>query len=81
VLTLHPALQRGDAALQHIGGGIADPAVAVALGFEIEQRRAMLCAVEGVGDGLIDRHGNGLRRRIDLVAAVNGDRLGFHDLA
>jgi hypothetical protein len=78
---LNAAFQRGDAALQHVGGGIADPAVAVALGFEIEQRRAMRRAVEGIGDGLIDRHRHGLRRGVRLVAAVNGNRLALHDLA
>jgi hypothetical protein len=67
--------------LQHIGGGVADAAVAVAVGFEIEQRRAMLRTVECIGDGLIDRDRDGLRRGFGLVAAVNSDGLAFHDLA
>jgi hypothetical protein len=78
---LDAALQRGDAALQHVGGGVADAAVAIALDFEIEQRRAMLRTVERIGDGLIDRHRDGLRRGFRLVSAVNSDGLAFHDLA
>ena len=78
---LDAAFQRRDAALQHVGGGVADAAVAVALGFEIEQRRAMLRTVEGIGDGLIDRNRHGLGRGFGLVAAVNSDGLAFHDLA
>ena len=54
--------------------------VAIAIDLEVEQRRAMVGAVEGVGDGLIDRHGDGLGRRIDVVAAVNGDRFASHGL-
>ena len=69
------SLERGDAPLQHRGGRVADAGVAIALDLEIEQRRSMVGAVERIRDRLIDRHGHGLRRRIDLVAAVNGDRL------
>jgi hypothetical protein len=78
---LDPALQRRDAALQHVRGGIADAAVAIALGLEIEQRRAVLRAVESIGDGLIDRHRDRLRYGVGLVAVMNSDGLAFHDLA
>src|SRR5439155_17479894 len=40
--------------------------------------RPMVGAVEGIRDGLIDRDGHGLRRRVDVVAAVNGYRLASH---
>src|SRR5204863_5849873 len=72
------AFERGEAALEHGGRRIADARVAIALDLEVEQRRAMVGAVEGIGDGLIDRHGDRLGRRVDLVAAVNGDGLAFH---
>ena len=72
------AFERRDAPLQHRVRRVADPAVTKALDFEIEQRRAMLGAVECVGDGLIDRHRHGLRGRIDLVTAVNCDGLAAH---
>ena len=52
--------------------------IAVAFGLEIEQGGAVLGAVEFVGDGLIDRDGDGLGRRIGLVAAVDGDCFSFH---
>ena len=38
----------------------------------------MIGAVERVGDGLIDRHRDGLGRRLGVVAAVDGDRFAFH---
>ena len=72
------ALERGDAALQDRRGGVRDAAVAESLDLEIEQGRAMVGTVEGIGHGLIDRDRHRLRRRIDVVAAVNGDRLASH---
>ena len=75
---LDAAFQRGDAAFQHRDGRIADAAVAIAFDFEIEQRGAVIGAVELVGDGLIDRHRDGFGRRVGFVAAVNGQRLVLH---
>ncbi len=75
---LDAAFECSDAAFEHRGRRIADPAVAVALGFEIEQRGAVISAVEFVGHRLIDRYRDGLRRRIGFVAAVNGHRLVLH---
>src|SRR5206468_1152067 len=72
------SLEGGDAPLQHGGRRIADAGVAVSFDFEIEQRSSMVGAVERIGDRLVDRHRNGLGRRIDLVAAVNGNRFAFH---
>ena len=77
---LDAALERGDALLQHDGGRVADAAVAVALDFEVEQRGAMVGAVERIGDGLIDRHGHGPGGRVGVVSAVDGDRLSLHRL-
>ena len=74
---LDAAFERGDAPLEHRGGRIADAAVAEALDLEIEQRGAVIGAVELVGDGLVDRHRDGFGRRIDLVAAVHGDRFSL----
>jgi len=49
------ALEGGDAALEDGDGRVADAAVAEALDLEIEQGGAMVGAVEGIRDGLIDR--------------------------
>src|SRR3984957_7340715 len=70
----HSAFKQGDSPFEHVAGGVADPAVAVPLDFEIEQSRPVLSAVEGVGNGLIDGHGDCLGRRVNLVTAVNGER-------
>ena len=75
---LDAAFERGDAALQHRVGRIADAAVAKAFDLEIEQRRAVVGAVERVGDGLIDRDRDRLGGRLDVVAAVDGDGLASH---
>ena len=72
------ALELGDAFLQHRAGRIGDAAVAIAFGLEIEERRAVIGAVEGVGRGLVDRHGNRVRGGFGLVAGVNSDRLIAH---
>ena len=72
------AFQRGDAAFQHRGRRIADAAVAIALDLEIEQRGAVIGAVELVGHRLIDRHRDRFGRRVGIVAAVNGHRLVLH---
>ena len=75
---LQPALEGRDPPLQHRVRRVADAAVAKSLDLEVEQGCSVVGAVERVRDGLIDRDGYGLRRRVDLVAAVNGDRLAFH---
>ena len=72
------AFEQGNAPFEHRDRRIADPAVAIALGFEIEQRGAVIGAVELVGHGLIDRHRDGFGRRIGFVAAVNGQCFVFH---
>jgi hypothetical protein len=77
-LTLHAAFERGGPPLQHFIGRIADAAVAEPLGFEIEQRGAMLGTVEFVSDGLIDRHRHGFSGRLSDIATVDGDSFISH---
>ena len=72
------ALEFGDAPFQNVRRRIADPAVAEALGLQIEEGGGVIGAVERIGGRLVDRNGDGFRRRFDLVAAVNGDRLRTH---
>ena len=72
------AFEFGDALLEHGRRGIGDAAVTEAVGFEIEKRGAVVGAVERIGDGLIDRDGDGFRGRIGLVAGVNCDRFVAH---
>src|SRR2546427_12134734 len=50
------------------------------LDLEIEEGTPMVGAPDRIRDGLIDRHRHGLRRRIDLIAAVNRERLASHGL-
>ncbi|MCP1774796.1 hypothetical protein J2R91_001308 [Bradyrhizobium japonicum] len=72
------AFELGDTLLQHRAGRIGDAAVAKTLGLEIEERGAMIGAVEGIGRGLVDRHRNRVRGGFGLVAGVNSDRLVAH---
>src|SRR6185437_16764180 len=71
-------LQRGDPALEYLGRRVADACVAVTLGLEVEQRGAMLCAVELVGHGLVNRHRGRPRGGIAMIAAVDGDGFVAH---
>ena len=72
------ALEFGDALFENGGGRIGDPAVTIALGFQVEERGAMVGAVERVRRCLIDRNGDRFGGRIRLVAGVNGNRLAAH---
>ena len=60
------ALQRCHALLQHGGRRIAEAAIDVAGDFEVEQRRAVVRAVEFVSNGLVDRNRDGFRRGIRI---------------
>jgi len=71
-------LELGDALFKNGCGRVGDPAVAKTVSLEIEQSGAVIGAVEGVGDRLVDRHGNGFRGRIGIVAGMNCDRLVAH---
>ncbi len=61
----HAALERGDALLEHAGGGVHDPGVDVPELLEPEQARRVGGIVEHVGRGRVDRHrarvGGGVR--------------------
>ena len=72
------AFEFGDALFKHGGGRIGDPAVAIAFRFEVEQGRAVIGAVEGIGDGLVDRNRDGFGCRIGVVAGVNCDGFVAH---
>jgi hypothetical protein len=72
------AFEVGDALFEDGGGRVGDPAVAKAFGLEIEQGGAMIGAVEGLGDGLVDRNGDGFGGRVGIVAGVNSDRFVAH---
>ena len=63
---------------QHGSGGIADTGVAVALDFQVEERRGVFGAVEGVGHGLVDGYRNRAVCGVGLVTSVNGDCFAFH---
>src|SRR6202021_3541306 len=65
------AFEFGDAFFKNGGRWIGNPAVAVTFGFEIEQGGTVIGAVEGGGDGLIDRNSDRLGRRIGVVAGGN----------
>ena len=75
---LQSAFERRHAPLQHGSGGIADARVAVALDFQVEQRRGVLGAVESVGHGLVDGYRNRARSGVGLVTSMNGDCFAFH---
>ena len=51
---------------------VTDPAVTKSLNLQVEQGCSMIGAIERIRDGLIDPDCDGLRRRLDLVAVVDG---------
>ena len=72
------AFEFGDALFKHRSGRIRDPAVAIAFRFEVEQSGAVIGAVEGVGDRLVDRNRDRFGRWIGVVAGVNCDGFVAH---
>ena len=66
-----PALERGDALLEHVLGGVHDPRVDVAELGEPEQRGGVLGVAERVGRGLVDRGGARAGRRVGRGARVH----------
>ena len=73
--TWHPTIC--DALLDGVLCGIHDPRVDVARLGQREQVGGVLGVVEDVGRRLVDRDRAGVRGRIRLLAAVEGDRLGM----
>ena len=74
-----PALHGRHPLFQHRDGRIGDAAVAVAFGFQVEQRRAVIRTVERVGRALVDGHGDGVGGGIGVKARVQRLSLESHD--
>ena len=70
----HAALDRRDALLERILRRVHDAGVDVAEFLQAEQVRRVFRAVELVGGGLIDRHRDGIGRRIAPPAGVQHQR-------
>ena len=70
------ALERGDALLEDVGRRVHDPGVDVPELLEPEQPRGVRGVVEDVARGGVDRDGAGVRRRVGLLAGVEGPGLG-----
>ncbi len=66
----HTALERGDALLDDVGGGVADPGVDIARNFQSEQGGGVRGVVEGVRRGRIDRQSPGVGGRIRVLTSV-----------
>ena len=69
-----PALQTGNALLQHRDGGIAQARVDVAEIVQVEQRGGVVHVVEHVGRGLKDRRDPGAGRGIGRGAGMHRER-------
>lgn len=63
----HAAFESGHALLEHILGGIGEPAVDVALLLEIETGRSLGRAAENIGCGLVHRYRAGIGGRIGML--------------
>ena len=74
--TGHAALQRRDALLKHVLGGVGQAAVDVACVGQAEARRRVLTVAEHIGRGGINRHRAGIGRRIGGLLA-NVELKGF----
>ena len=75
-----PAFELRDALLQDVAGRAHDPGVDVAELLEPEQVRGVFGVAELVARRLIDRHRDGVRRRIAAVAGMQHDRFGMFAL-
>ena len=72
------AFEQSHTLFEHCIGGISDAGIPVAVDFEIEQSRAVLRTVEGIGHGLIDRHRDGSGGGIGVETAMQRNSLVFH---
>ena len=61
----------GNALLEDVGGRIHDPRVDIAELLQGKQLRTVIGTVEGIGRGLVDRHGAGIGARCRLLAGMN----------
>ena len=68
------ALQRSDALLQHVGGGVHQAGVDVAELLEAEEARRVVGIVEDVGGGLVDGHGARVGCGVHHLTGVNCKR-------
>ena len=70
-----------DALLEHIAGRVHDPGVDIAELFQGEEVDGVFGAVELIGGGLVDRHGDRAGGRVGAVAGMQGDgfRIGGID--
>ena len=75
-----PALERGDALLEHRRGRVRDARVDVPGALEVEERRRLIGIGEHVGGGLVDRHRAGAGRRVRPLAGVQRERVGSKKL-
>ncbi len=72
------AFQGGATLFQHVRGGVHDAGIDIAGNGQVEQVRAMLGVIELVGNGLVNRHGDGLGGRVGLEAGMDSQGLVFH---
>jgi len=72
------AFEQRDSPLEHRVGWVANSAIAVAVGLQIEECGGMFRTIEFVGDGLIDRHGNSASVAIYGATAMYCNRLRVH---
>ena len=67
------AFERGNALLENVGRRIHDARVDVAEFLQGEQARSVVGVVEDIRGGLVDGHGAGSGRGVDLLPGVNGE--------
>jgi hypothetical protein len=72
-------LEGRHAMLQNSSRGVSQPAVDVARHFEVEERRAVVRAIEFVSNRLVDRNRDRFRRRVRIVTGMDRDGLVAHD--
>ena len=70
-----PALERGDALLQHGVGRVRDARVDVPAALHVEERRGVVGVLEDVGGGLVDRRRARAELRIGGLSGVQAERV------
>ena len=74
----HTTLQFSDATLQNISGRICNAGIAVTFAFQIEQCSAMICAINRVTHGLVNRYGHGFVVLLRSIACMNSNGFSSH---